>query len=130
MNAKQHLYYALGVLCYAIAKADGEIQIEEQEKLKEIIESKTGHTIDFTYVDIIFRLLEKDGNLTIAAVYDWAMENFELGKHYFADEMKLEFLGLMKQVAHAFPPATDEERELIEKFRQDLPKLGVNVELN
>ena len=34
MDAKQHLYYALGALAYAVAKSDGKVQAEEREKIK------------------------------------------------------------------------------------------------
>ena len=37
MEYKDYPYYALGLVCYAVAKADGTIQQEEKEKLQSIV---------------------------------------------------------------------------------------------
>ena len=126
MDAKQHLYYALGALAYAVAKADGKVQPEEQEKVQQIVSSGTNHEIDFTYTDIIFKLLQQD-KAGFKEVYNWAMHSFELGKYHFTAEMKAGFVDVIQQVADAYPPTSAEERKLIERFGDDLRSLDVKT---
>src|SRR5688572_9273851 len=115
MDAKQHLYYALGVLAYAVAKADGKVQAEEREKVNEIVSKGTQHEVDFTYTDIIFQILQKD-NAGFKDVYDWAMHAFETGKYYLTPEVKKQFIAVIEQIAEAFPPTDANERALISRF--------------
>jgi hypothetical protein len=124
MDARQHLYYALGALAYAVAKSDGTVQKEEQEKVHKILGTVVKHDIDFTYTDIIFQLLQKD-NSGFRDVYAWAMKAFETGKYHFTDEMKQDFQWVIDQVALSFPPKTKEERDLLERFGEDLKTLTV-----
>lgn len=126
MDAKQHLYYALGILAYGVAKADGTIQREEKEMVKKIVEEETDHAMDYGYTEIIFLLLEREKK-GFQSTYDWAMKNFELGKHHFTDEMKKDFVTAITKVAEAFPPNTDEEMAIIQKFKEDLDGLKVNA---
>ncbi len=120
MEGKQHLYYALGQLAYAVAKADGEIQHEEKEQLHKIVTAEVEHhDIDFDYADIIFHILKKDKK-DLETTYNWAIHSMKLGKHYFTDELKQQFVNIIKKVAQAFPPITVQEKEIIDRFRRDL----------
>ncbi|MBI3135417.1 MAG: TerB family tellurite resistance protein [Bacteroidetes bacterium] len=129
MDAKQHLYYALGALAYAVAKADGKVQAEEREKVKEIVNEGIQHEIDFTYTDIIFQLLQKD-KMGFKDVYTWAMHAFETGKYYLTPEVKKQFIAVIEQVAEAFPPADPVERALIARFGEDISKMEVKTAHN
>lgn len=123
-TSKQHLFYAIGILAYAVAKADEKIQSEELKVLKEIVKSEIDHDVDFGYTEIIFQLLAKDGN-SIDTVYEWAMNSIELGKHHLTMDLKYKFCSLLKKVAAAFPPSTDAEKELIKRFDSDIEKVIV-----
>jgi len=124
MDSKQHLYYALGALAYSVAKADGKVQREEKEKVKQIVENSTTHSMDFGYTDIIFHLLQKD-KAGFKEVYDWSMNSFELGKYHLTPEMVKEFVYIMNQVADAYPPSDLEEKALIARFESDIKKIQV-----
>lgn len=124
MEAKQHLYYALGILLYAIAKADGKIQREEEEAIQKVLKEELDHDIDFNYTSIIFELLKKD-NLSNKNVYDWALHSFELGKHHFTEELKQKFIKIISFIAASYPPITDSEQQLINQFLESLKKLEV-----
>lgn len=117
MDAKQHLYYALGILAYALAKSDGVVQREERERLHELIFSKTGHQPDFDYAEIIFQLLHRDEK-SLDGSFEWAMEAFEKGKHHFDDSLKQQFVFILEEVARAFPPISAEEQQLLMDFSQ------------
>lgn len=129
MDAKQHLYYALGALAYAVAKADGVVQPEEREKVKEIVNDGIQHEIDFTYTDIIFQILQKD-KMGFKDVYNWAMHAFETGKYHLTPEVKKQFIDVIKAVADAFPPSVPEEQALLARFAEDISKLEVRTAHN
>ena len=128
-TSKQHLFYAIGILAYAVAKADDKIQNEELKALKEIVKSEIDHDIDFGYTEIIFQLLAKDGN-SIDTVYDWAMNSIELGKHHLTMDLTYQFCTILKKVAEAFPPSTEEEREKKKRFDSDIEKVIVKHPIN
>lgn len=126
MDAKQHLYYALGSLAYAVAKADGKVQNEEKELVKKIVNEGTKHEIDFNYTDIIFHILQKD-NMGFKEVYIWAMRSFEIGKYHFTADMKTEFIDVITKVAEVFPPNNEDEKIMLARFGADIEKLKVNT---
>jgi tellurite resistance protein len=118
MNPVQNLYYALGEACYAIAKVDGSVQSEESNKLRGILEkefAKNGK--DFDYAEIIFEILRKD-SLDPETAFEWALNHIRVNSHYLSEEMKDHFESVLVAVAEAFPPATDEEMEMIRKFKR------------
>lgn len=124
MDSKQHLYYALGALAYSVAKADGKVQREEKEKVKQIVEGTSNHSMDFGYTDIIFQLLQKD-KAGFKEVYTWAMKSFEIGKYHLTPEMVREFVDIISQVADAYPPNDPEEKALIARFESDIKLIQV-----
>jgi uncharacterized tellurite resistance protein B-like protein len=126
MDAKQHLYYALGALAYAVAKADGKVQREEIDKVREIVDRGTQHSMDYNYTDIIFQILQKD-KMGFKDVYVWAMKSFETGKYHLTPDVKDQFIKVIQEVADAFPPADPEEKALIARFSEDILKLEVRT---
>jgi len=119
MDSKQHLYYALGILAYAVAKADGQVQHEERQMIHDIVEKESGHNLDFDYAEIIFSILQKD-KPGIEQVCEWAMNAFETGKGHFTPQVKEQFVNVIQKIAEAFPPTTTEERQVIERFSRDI----------
>ena len=119
MDAKQHLYYALGIMAYAVAQTDGEVQNEERLMIHQIVVEESGHEIDFNYAEIIFSILQKENHGT-SEVYQWAMNAFNLGKHHFTPLMKEQFVKIIKKIAEAYPPKTIEEIKLIDKISRNI----------
>jgi uncharacterized tellurite resistance protein B-like protein len=116
MTPIERLYYALGELAYAIAKADGKIQREEKEKLHGILEAEfRAHQLNFDVSEIIFSILGKDGTDSKTA-YANAMRELKLNSQYVSEQLKLHFIGVIKKVAEAFPPVTKDERGIIDDF--------------
>ena len=123
MDAKQQLYYALGQLAYAVAKADGQIQKEEKDKLHKIVtEEVVKYDLDSDIADIIFHILQKDKK-EFETTYNWAIHSMKLVKHYLSDDMKIMFVDILRKVVQAFPPVTVGEKEIIDRFRGDLATL-------
>lgn len=123
MDATEKLYYSLGQLAYVIAKADGEIQKQEQKKLQDlIIEATKDHNLDFNYSEIIFWVLEKekeDSN----TVYSLAMKTFKSLNHFFTPDLKIKFIEVLQKIADAYPPYSIEEVEYMAKIRKDIGEL-------
>ena len=129
MDSKQSLYYALGIFSYAISKADGKIQNEEKEVLHQIVMEETEHEMDFRYVEIIFKILQKD-KPGFEDVHQWALDALETGKYHLTDKIKDQFVRVMKRVADAFPPKSDEEHELINTFITEIRSFKVNLPID
>lgn len=124
MNGVERLYYALGELAYAVAKADGEINFEERNKLHEIVvkEAKC-HNHNFNVSEIIFHILQKEKIFTVEDSYRSAMKEIKICSNYLTDDMKSEFVAVLDKVARAFDSYTTEERDLVERFRADIDKI-------
>ena len=120
MTSLENLYFAMGELAYAIAFSDGKVQKEEREKFQEII--ATGlkeHKVEFDISDIIFQMLEKD-KVYSNTVYDWAMKEIKSNSHYLSPALKHSFINILEKIAEAFPPITDEEINLLQRFKKEM----------
>ncbi len=123
MTPIERLYYALGEVAYAIAKADGKIQKEEKDKLEMILETEfRTHKTGFDITEIIFNILQKEG-MDSKTAYDWALKEMRLNSQYVSEKLKKHFVGVIKKVAAAFPPVTREEREYIDDFIYQLKSI-------
>ncbi|MEQ8910350.1 MAG: hypothetical protein RIC95_14215 [Vicingaceae bacterium] len=124
MDGVERLYYALGELAYAVARADGQINFEERNKLHDIVvkEAKC-HNYSFNVSEIIFHILQKEKILTIEDNYRSAMKEIEICSNFLTDDMKAEFVAVLDKVARAFDSVTVEERDVIERFRSDIDKI-------
>lgn len=129
MDSKQSLYYALGIFSYAISKADGVIQQEEKDELHKIVEEETEHAMDFQYVEIIFKILQRD-KPGFEDVHKWALDALENGKYHLTDKIKEQFIQVMKRVAEAFPPKSPEEHELINQFIEEIRSFKTNLTID
>ena len=122
MDYKEHLYYGLGHIVYAIAAADGKVQLEEKQKLEEIInEEMQKHNYTYDVTEIIFKLLDKEHGILDA--YKIGIKEMSLGSHHLDADLKEQFLCILRRVAAAFPPITDEEGEVIYNFEEDIQKM-------
>lgn len=120
MNAIENLHYAIGTLAYAVAKADGKIQKEEEKKFQAIVSDELdskNHSFDVS--DIIFKILEKD-KFDTETTYNWAMREIKTNSHYLSPELKEKFICVMEKVAKAYPPVTSEENTILERFKKDI----------
>ncbi len=120
MTPTENLYYAIGELAYAIARADGEVQKEEREKFHAMVAAELRcKDQGFDVSDIIFQIMDKDKTSTKDA-YNWAMKQIHLNSHYLSPILKDNFIRVMEKVAKAYPPVTIDEVKLIEKFKADI----------
>ncbi|MFT4600437.1 MAG: hypothetical protein ACI857_000611 [Arenicella sp.] len=126
MDNRQNLFYALGVFAYAIAKADGKIQFEETQELHKIVKEEMSHDMDFNYVEIIFKILQKD-KVGFEQVHQWVLVALEQGKCYLTDKIKTQFTTVLMRVADSFPPKEAEEHDRINQLIQEINDFKVNM---
>jgi uncharacterized tellurite resistance protein B-like protein len=112
MVTKEKLYEAFGELLYAVAKADGLVQDEEMSTLKNLLQNHAwaseiqwsfnyekgrGHSVDFTYKKAI-----------------------DIFKEHGPDPEYARFVEILRLVGDAHAGMDDSEKQVIEKFQQDL----------
>jgi uncharacterized tellurite resistance protein B-like protein len=123
MQGKENLYYALGEIAYAVAKADGTVQREERQKIHDIMVKEIAcHNNNFSVSEIIFHILKKQ-DMKWETVYNWGIKQMKLYNHYLTDDMKVDFVAVIEKIAHAFDSVTIEEENVIEKFRKDIKEI-------
>ena len=124
MTPLDNLYYAIGELAYAVARADGEIQPAELDRLRSIVKEQVKrHKSGYEIAEIIFQVMQKEAAAP-ADAYNRAMKDVRLNSHYLSPELKEIFVAIMEEVAAAFPPVTGSEKSLIEKFRSEIAGLN------
>ena len=123
MTPQENLHYALGEIAYAIARADGTVQKEERKKFQNIIAAELRcKNYDFDVSDTVFKVLEKE-NIDTETSYNWAMNNIRLNSHYLSPELKKTFVKIIEKIAKAYPPITVAEKNLLDKFNEDIAPL-------
>jgi len=124
MTSLQNLHYAIGQLAYAIAYADGTVQQKEKQKFHDIIAAELRcKDYDFNISEIIFQIMNTD-KMDAETAYNWAMKEIKLNSHYLSPDLKKTFIKVIEKIAKAYPPITDEEKTLIERFNKDIEPLN------
>jgi uncharacterized tellurite resistance protein B-like protein len=123
MTPVENLHYAIGELAFAVARADGQIQREEKEKFRRLVEVELRcGDYAFNISDIIFQIMSRDRS-SVQDAYDRAMRQIRNNSHYLSPALKKTFLAVMEKIAKAYPPVTIGESDLIEQFRKDIEPL-------
>ncbi|HEY0031029.1 MAG TPA: TerB family tellurite resistance protein [Bacteroidia bacterium] len=121
MTPLENLHYAIGQLAYAIAQADGAIQKEEREKFHALVAVELRcKDYDFDISDIIFQILDKDNYTDARTSYESAMKEIRLNSHYLSPNLKETFIKVITKVAKAYPPISEEEESLLERFKKEI----------
>ncbi len=123
MSPIENLHYAIGMVAYSMAIADGEVQKEEHDKIRAIVEAELqNNKQSFNVSEIIFSLMEKRHHLR-EDTYNMAMHQIRNNSHYLSPELKQTFFDIIEKIAKAYPPVTAEERALYERFNKDMDPL-------
>lgn len=124
MTSLENLHYAIGQLAYTVASADGYVQPQERQKFHDIVAAELRcKEYDFNVSDIIFRIMEKD-NWDTETTYNWAMKEIKLNSHYLSPALKKSFIAVMEKIAKAYSVVTDDERNIIERFKKDMEPIN------
>jgi uncharacterized tellurite resistance protein B-like protein len=117
MDAKELLYYGFGQVVYALAAADGEVQKEEWLKLQETLkEAHDQKHIEMDVTGIIFKLQESQKTFSSEESLEMGLKNMKLGDNHLTPQLYDSFLHILGKIANAFPPSTESELNVMEKF--------------
>ena len=112
------LYLGLGSLLYALAKIDGQVQIDEMQTVREILAKEP-----FGDLTLFGFMLREDYGETPDEAYKFAIRRFTNNRQCFDDALRKHFLELLMRVAEAHDDVSTKERDLIQQFRRDLRKI-------
>ena len=121
MTAKEHIYFGFGHVVYSLAFSDGKIQNEEKQILQDILNNRLSNGKDISA--IIFTLLNKEMLLNVQSAFDMGIKNIKLGDNHLTKEMILDFNEVLLEIAKAFPPDTEDEKEIIKQFNSEFNNL-------
>ncbi|MEI6020058.1 MAG: hypothetical protein WCR21_02935 [Bacteroidota bacterium] len=124
MSPNDSLHYAIGLIAYCMAAADGKVQLQERQKLKSIVDAELRCKDDaFEVTDIVFQMMDKK-HIDRESTYNWALHEIKNNSHYLSPVIKATFLSVISKMATAFPPVTPEEKVLYEKFAAEIEPLN------
>ncbi len=112
MTDQEKLYETLGELLFCVAKADGIIQDEEKESLKELLKNHPwGSEIQWSFN------YEESKNASLEETYQKVI-NF--CKHYGPAQEYTEFIDAMNVIAQSSNGIDANESKVINSFSKDL----------
>lgn len=123
MTLEEYLFYGFGQIVYAIAKADGHVQSVEDLRFRNFVEKEFRSLEPNLDISQIIFHLKKQENLDAESAYRMGLEDMKMGKKYLTSERAERFLHIIEEIAKAFPPVTDQESELLNRFQKDLQEL-------
>lgn len=116
MNPNDSLHYAIGLIAYCMAAADGTVQSEERTKFKKIVDIELRCKDEaFNVSEIVFQMMDKQHH-DIETTFTWAINQIKTYSHYLSPEIKLTFMIVLKKMIEAFPPVLPEEKALYDRF--------------
>ena len=123
MTAKEHIYFGFGHIVYSLAFSDGKIQNEEKKILQDILNSRLNIGEGKDISAIIFTLLNKEMLLSVESAFQMGIKNIQLGDNHLTKKMMADFNLILKDVAKAFPPSTETEKDIINQFNDKFNNL-------
>lgn len=127
MTPTQILHYAIGELAYTMAAADGEVQKAERQTFHDIVRAAVEEErLAAEFSVQMFQMADKEER-TLKKAYSRAMSYIRLHRTHFTPALQRLTIKIMKRLALAFPPVTDEEKALIARFEQDLTEIVVKT---
>jgi uncharacterized tellurite resistance protein B-like protein len=117
---QQDLFVGLGSLAYAVAKADGELHIEEEQVFKDLLQEQT-------FGDIaVFAIGQKAKvNCLPEEAYQFAFRRFAANMKDFSRRQKEQFFHILNQVAQARQGICAVESAMLKRIRVDLGRLSL-----
>jgi len=124
----RQFYSEVGKLLYAVAAVDGNVQKQEYDKLREIVEKKLvpeEHSTDqFGTDNAYYAEIEFDILLDRGTGYKTCFESFcnfvEEHKTAFDKHLKTMITNLAKELAHVYRGTNSRESELIKQLKHRL----------
>lgn len=123
MESREYPFYGIGIIAYGVASADGVIQGREKLELQSMIREWSKEVeVGFDVTEIIFTLFVKTADPK-DLTYEKGLEYIRRGRSHLTERLKEKFVFLINDIAHAFPPVTDQEKALVRRLKSDLKSL-------
>jgi uncharacterized tellurite resistance protein B-like protein len=122
--SRQNIYIAMGSLAYAITKADGQIQEQEKNTIKNLAQKEFElNDQDNEWIENMFSKLEKDG-ISLDDAYNYAIDVLEANRYEFDfdQEMKQKCVNFMERIAESSNGVSVNEQLIIKRFRKDITR--------
>lgn len=118
MDSKEILYYGFGQVVYSLALQDGKVQKEEFNSLSEIVKKAQNlNIIELDITSIIFQLHKSESVFSAEESFELGLKNMNLGDNHLTKSRLESFVVILESIASAFPPKTQDESSLIERFK-------------
>jgi uncharacterized tellurite resistance protein B-like protein len=122
--SRQNIHMAMGSLAYAIAKADGQIQEQEKEIIRQLAQKEFElNDSDNEWIKNMFLSLEAN-QTTLEDAYNYALDVLEANRFDFDFDqiMKQKCVRFMERVAEEIDGVSTDEQMIIKRFKKDITK--------
>jgi uncharacterized tellurite resistance protein B-like protein len=122
--SRQNIYIAMGSLAYAITKADGKIQEQEKNIIKQLAQKEFElNDQDNEWIEHMFIKLEKEG-ISLDDAYNYALDVLEANRFEFDfdQEMKQKCVKFMEKIAESVDGVSVNEQLFLKKFKKDITR--------
>jgi uncharacterized tellurite resistance protein B-like protein len=122
--SRQNIYIAMGSLAYAITKADGKIQEQEKNTIKQLAQKEFElNDQDNEWIEHMFTKLEKEG-ISLDDAYNYALDVLEANRFEFDfdQEMKQKCVKFMERIAESSDGVSVNEQLILKKFKKDITR--------
>lgn len=114
----QEISLGLGSVVYALAKADGCIEPDEANRLRELLTHEPHGDLAW-YAFQLHQRYEK----SYREAYGYALRRFRNNRDELDESQKARFVRILEQIAAADAEVAKRERVLIDQFQSDLRAL-------
>jgi uncharacterized tellurite resistance protein B-like protein len=122
--SRQNIHMAMGSLAYAIAKADGQIQEQEKEIIRQLAQKEFELSdSDNEWIKKMFANLEEN-QISLNDAYQYALDVLESNRFDFDFDkiMKDKCVRFMERIAEEFGGVSNDEQLIIKRFKNDMQK--------
>ena len=117
------LYYVLGQLVYAMAKADESIDKNDRSELHDLFVSEFGDSksgVDLS--EVISHILNKEKK-DFETTYNWVIQSLKLQQGELDEEIKSKILNVVELVVDKYPSKSFRGDDLLARLKADVQGL-------
>ncbi len=119
----EELFEGFGLVAYALAKADGEVQPMEKREFYKILDRFYKNISPDFYVGQISFYMSKEYDEPMEESYRKGMEKIKQQARDLSPELVEIFKDTLLKIAEAFPPVEASEQEILKRFEKDITEI-------
>lgn len=114
------VYYVLGQLAYATARAEEPLSVVDRQKLHDLfIEYMSDESIELDFQELISHIMDKEKK-GLDTTYNWAIQSLKLEQNELNKETKSCFINLLEKVITELPSQGTAAKDLPDRLRNEL----------